>query len=110
MVDTRTYRVEGMTCASCVRRVEKALTAVPGVSHVAVNLATEEAVVESQGVVPEVLAKALETRGYTLRTEAEAASANPELNHALLRMVLAWVLTLPLMANMVPGVHLPLSW
>jgi len=37
---TETFRVEGMTCASCVRRVEKALAAVPGVSAVAVNLAS----------------------------------------------------------------------
>ena len=35
--------VRGMTCASCVARVEKALAAVPGVTEVAVNLATERA-------------------------------------------------------------------
>ena len=35
--------IQGMTCASCVLRVEKALTAVPGVSRAAVNLATERA-------------------------------------------------------------------
>jgi Cu+-exporting ATPase len=38
--------IEGMTCASCVRRVEKALAAVPGVSSANVNLATENAAVE----------------------------------------------------------------
>ena len=35
--------IEGMTCASCVLRVEKALKALPGVESAAVNLATEEA-------------------------------------------------------------------
>ncbi|MHB8619094.1 MAG: heavy metal translocating P-type ATPase, partial [Chloroflexota bacterium] len=35
--------IEGMTCASCVRRVEKALARVPGVSEASVNLATEKA-------------------------------------------------------------------
>ena len=35
--------IEGMTCASCVLRVEKALKALPGVESVAVNLATEVA-------------------------------------------------------------------
>ena len=35
--------VEGMTCASCVGRVERALQAVPGVKTAAVNLATERA-------------------------------------------------------------------
>ncbi|KAG1180776.1 hypothetical protein G6F35_016115 [Rhizopus arrhizus] len=37
--------VEGMTCASCVGRVERALRAVPGVSEASVNLATERATV-----------------------------------------------------------------
>jgi Cu+-exporting ATPase len=37
--------VTGMTCASCVRRVEKALAGVPGVQKASVNLATEKATV-----------------------------------------------------------------
>ena len=40
-----TLPIEGMTCASCVGRVERALKAVPGVETVAVNLATERATV-----------------------------------------------------------------
>ncbi|HWQ10010.1 MAG TPA: cation-translocating P-type ATPase, partial [Holophaga sp.] len=103
----RTFRVEGMTCASCVRRVEKALAAVPGVADVAVNLATEEATLDCGTVPPERLAEVLEARGYRLVLEAEPA---PELNHALLRAVAAWALALPLMAGMVPGLHLHLSW
>ena len=35
-------KIEGMTCASCVSRVEKALARVPGVADVSVNLASEE--------------------------------------------------------------------
>ena len=35
--------VQGMTCASCVRRVERALRAVPGVQDAVVNLATHQA-------------------------------------------------------------------
>src|SRR5262249_52769604 len=38
-----TFPVTGMTCASCVRRVEKALARVPGVQEASVNLATEKA-------------------------------------------------------------------
>ena len=34
--------ITGMTCASCVARVEKALTQVPGVQQASVNLATEQ--------------------------------------------------------------------
>ncbi|HUW98375.1 MAG TPA: heavy metal translocating P-type ATPase [Acidiferrobacter sp.] len=39
------FGVEGMTCASCVGRVERAIKALPGVEHVVVNLATERAAV-----------------------------------------------------------------
>jgi len=42
---TVTLGVTGMTCASCVRRVEKALASVPGVQGASVNLATEKATV-----------------------------------------------------------------
>lgn len=37
-MDTQTYRVDGMTCGGCVRHVEKALRATPGVSDVTVDL------------------------------------------------------------------------
>jgi len=39
---TQTLPVEGMTCASCVLRVEKALKNVDGVQEANVNLATEK--------------------------------------------------------------------
>ena len=38
-----TLEITGMTCASCVRRVERALAAVPGVTGATVNLAAESA-------------------------------------------------------------------
>jgi len=41
-----TFPVTGMTCASCVRRIEKALAKVDGVSSASVNLATERATVQ----------------------------------------------------------------
>ncbi|MCJ7515026.1 MAG: copper ion binding protein, partial [Dehalococcoidia bacterium] len=40
------FPVSGMTCASCVARVDSALSAVPGVVSVSVNLASEKATVE----------------------------------------------------------------
>ncbi len=109
----KTFRVEGMTCASCVRRVEKALAAVPGVSGAVVNLATEEATVTSDGVPEERLAEALQARGYRLiageslelALEDEAAS-----RLALFRALAAWIFTLPLMLPMIPGVHLHMPW
>ena len=45
-------QIEGMTCASCVSRVEKALCKVPGVSGATVNLATEQATVHLQSALP----------------------------------------------------------
>lgn len=59
--------IEGMTCASCVGRVEKALKAVPGVETVAVNLATERASVTTNGAVDRAkLIGAIEHAGYAV--------------------------------------------
>ncbi|WP_312416144.1 heavy metal-associated domain-containing protein, partial [Shinella sp.] len=54
--------ISDMTCASCVRRVEKAIEAVPGVSGAAVNLATEKADVTFNGA-PDIAAVAEAVRG-----------------------------------------------
>ncbi|WLS05682.1 heavy metal translocating P-type ATPase [Shinella oryzae] len=54
--------ISDMTCASCVRRVEKAIETVPGVSGAAVNLATEKADVTFDGA-PDIAAVAAAVRG-----------------------------------------------
>lgn len=57
-------RVDGMTCAACVRRVERAMSAVPGVEQVAVNLATERApIAAGAGFRAAALADALVAAG-----------------------------------------------
>ncbi|RXT53916.1 copper-translocating P-type ATPase [Bosea sp. Tri-44] len=56
--------VEGMTCASCVGRVEKAISAVPGVSEAQVNLATGKARVTLAGGSIEAVAEAIRKAGY----------------------------------------------
>jgi Cu+-exporting ATPase len=57
--------VEGMTCASCVRRVERALQKSPGVHAAHVNYATHQAtVVHDPSASPETLATAVERAGY----------------------------------------------
>lgn len=58
--------VEGMTCASCVSRVERALKGVPGVSEAVVNLATERATARGVAGI-ENLVTAIETVGYEAR-------------------------------------------
>ena len=56
--------VRGMTCASCVRRVERALVAVPGVESASVNLATEEATVAVAETPLVALREAVTKAGY----------------------------------------------
>ncbi|WP_206413162.1 heavy-metal-associated domain-containing protein, partial [Lysobacter enzymogenes] len=57
--------ISGMTCGSCVGRIEKALRAVPGVVAATVNLATERAQVEALGAVePAALIAAVARAGY----------------------------------------------
>ncbi len=57
--------VSGMTCASCVRHVEKALLKVPGVSSASVNLATETArVVTGSNVDSALLIHSVVDAGY----------------------------------------------
>ncbi|RKE85566.1 heavy metal translocating P-type ATPase [Rhizobium sp. AG855] len=63
--------VEGMTCASCVRRVEKAVAAVPGVEQSAVNFATETlSVTPGIGFSAAALLAAIDTAGYQAKAEA----------------------------------------
>ncbi|CAG2138572.1 heavy metal translocating P-type ATPase [Cupriavidus numazuensis] len=62
--------IDGMTCASCVRRVENALAKVPGVQDVAVNLATEQATLHADsGAVLPAAAKAVADAGYEVPRE-----------------------------------------
>ncbi len=64
--------IEGMTCASCVNRIERFLTKTPGVRDAAVNLATERATVTfDPGVAGrDALVRAVEAAGYEVRPEA----------------------------------------
>ena len=67
-----TLAIEGMTCASCARRVEKALTAVPGVASATINLAAETArVTYAAPASPEEVAAALAKAGYPARAVTE---------------------------------------
>ena len=73
-LEKKTINIGGMTCASCVSNIEKALSEVPGVISVAVNLASEKATVEylSGQVTLVDLKKAVEGAGYSVRDELSA--------------------------------------
>ncbi|HYC66468.1 MAG TPA: HAD-IC family P-type ATPase, partial [Reyranellaceae bacterium] len=105
--------IEGMTCASCVGRVEKALAAVPGVTKAAVNLGTEAARVEAVGAVSaDALIRAVEKAGYGASLKAPTVepgasgdearrdrSARRELVHAVLAALLSLPLVLPMLLS-----------
>jgi Cu+-exporting ATPase len=110
-MSTATYTVTGMTCASCVRHVEKALAETPGVRAASVNLATSTATVEGEAGF-ETLAAQVEEAGYGLgrpQSDQAVARAEDDPGPARNRMIIALVLTAPLLLAMVPGLglHLP---
>ena len=73
------FEVGGMTCASCAARVEKVLGRQDGVAAAAVNFASREAVVTTDGEVPPHLVEAIAKIGYSLTplaaTDAHSAAA-----------------------------------
>ncbi len=94
--------VGGMTCASCVGRVERALKRVPGVQDATVNLATESArVVFTPGEQAEALIRrAVRDAGYEPKSREEAASALASPWTGFLPVALAMALSLPLVLPM----------
>jgi Cu+-exporting ATPase len=99
----RSLQIEGMTCASCVARVEKALAGVPGVASATVNLATEKAEVRFAGrdVDTEALLAAVRKAGYEARRAdapqaAAAASQAPDWWPVALAALLSLPLVLPM--------------
>ncbi len=106
--------IEGMTCATCVGRVEKALLSVPGITKAEVNLATETADVEGVGVRAVDLIGAVEDAGYGARllTDDAGRNAQAEARDAARRRAEGWrvvaaiALAAPLMLPMF-GIPLP---
>lgn len=120
-VDEKTIEldIEGMTCASCVGRVEKALKAVSGVADASVNLATERATVRVAGNAASAatLAEAIKQAGYKASEIAAdtAKGDEPDRREAELRglkisLAIAAILTLPVFvlemgSHMIPAIH-----
>ncbi len=115
--DTISLLIEGMTCASCVARVEKGIKAVPGVTDATVNLATERATVRGTASAEAVIA-AIEKTGYEARpveTAGQGEDDSEEKKEAervrLKRdLILASVLALPVFvlemgSHLIPGMH-----
>jgi Cu+-exporting ATPase len=109
--DSVSLAVEGMTCASCVARVEKALRRVPGVVRAEVNLATERAQVTRLRGTADIadLRAAIEQAGYAVPETAAAQAAPTAARFGEGgRVALSAALSLPLIAPMVAalfGLH-----
>jgi Au+-exporting ATPase len=106
--------VEGMTCASCAGRVERALKAVPGVAEATVNLATERASVRGAADIPAIVA-AIARAGYAARpVEADNVDADErkdaEQRNLQQDFLIAAALALPVFllemgSHVIPGAH-----
>ncbi len=106
-VPTRTVelQISGMTCASCVGRVERALAKLPGVEHVSVNLASERAHVEVlQALDDSLLITTVEKAGYNASlpqaAKGDQQDAQRRLRNERLAVVAAVLLALPLVLPM----------
>ncbi len=105
--------IEGMTCASCVNRVEKALLKVPGVETASVNLATERATVSGGDAA--ALIQAVAKAGYKGSVRQPDAPAHDHAHHhdedaAVLRrdVIIAAIPTIPLFAiEMIGHLYMP---
>lgn len=115
------FSIENMSCASCVGRVERSLSAIPGVVSVTVNLAKEEAAVRVLGaaVSSADIAETASAAGYpaTLVTDPGATDATndrkvEEAAHLRRMTLVAAVFTLPVFilemgSHLIPALH---SW
>jgi Cu+-exporting ATPase len=102
----RSFGIEGMTCASCAARVERALARLPGVTSASVNLASERATLRGFGTIDDAaVAAALSRAGYRLaETPDDAAeeerAAGARLARQRRELLIAFALTTPFLAGM----------
>ncbi|MDP2930968.1 MAG: heavy metal translocating P-type ATPase, partial [Chloroflexota bacterium] len=77
VLSTASLRVTGMTCASCVENIQKAVSALPGVAKVVVNLAAGTARVEYEPAITPLseIKKAIQALGYGAEERAEGQEA-----------------------------------
>lgn len=89
--------IEGMTCASCVQKVERALSGVEGVDAAAVNLATRTATIRGQVRDAGPLVHAVEGVGYGARPHTGDGSTEDEVAAYRRRLAAGIALTIPVL-------------
>ena len=117
---TITLRIGGMTCASCSQIIAKTLLKTEGVKDANVNLATEKATVTfyPSKISYAKIKKAIEDTGYEVlgredkkaRFEDEATREQLTLSAAKRRVLIAWAITIPIVAWMIPNMLFELAW
>ncbi|NLF31007.1 MAG: copper-translocating P-type ATPase [Planctomycetes bacterium] len=118
--ETATLAIEGMHCASCVNRVDKALADLPGVLEASVNLAAETATVRYVGgaVGRRDMEQAVARAGYVVAPQAETpptaedeeAKSRRKVALARRRAVTAWAFTLPIIVWMILEMVFGIVW
>ncbi|MFV5467416.1 heavy metal translocating P-type ATPase [Acinetobacter towneri] len=109
--------IDGMTCASCVTRVEKALKKVPGVEQANVNLATEHAWIQPNATVSsQDLIRAIQKAGYDAKllqhdSNEQHDKKNLEQQQLKRDLVISLILALPVFilemgSHMIPAFHM----
>ena len=95
------FPVDGMSCAACAGRVERALRAVPGVAEASVNLATEVASVRAATPLAfDGLRAAIAKAGYAAREPEQPAPPPPSAAREWAPVAMAAALSLPLLVPM----------
>ncbi|GGM55380.1 heavy metal translocating P-type ATPase [Dactylosporangium sucinum] len=107
---TCTLRIGGMTCASCVGRVARALRKVDGVAGAEVNLATESATVtfDPARVTVDLLTAAVGKAGYQALSEPPPPAPADDKDRELRRSKWAWISTLAVGLVMMVLMYVPL--
>lgn len=95
-------KVEGMSCSSCTINVKKALEEIDGVLDVKVDLNLKKAEIILDKSIPfEKLSSKVKEAGYELLKEGEEEEELKFIKRERKRLILSWVLTLPLLIKMI---------
>lgn len=106
------FSVQGMTCATCVKNVERALNKLDGIKYVSVNLATEKAIVISDEKIPmSKIKEAVEKVGYKVSEDMPTEDLiEKRFKEARKDMYISLVITIPIMVLMIlnmSGIAIP---
>jgi len=97
-----TFTITGMTCATCARTVEKAVSKIAGVKFVAVNLATSTGfVVAERPVTMDEIKAAVKSVGYGISTETLEEIETKRYLQSKRDLMAAWIITVPLAVLMI---------